>query len=153
MRIITRGAVIGSALMSIALFGTGIASADDYAGKTYSEASQALSNAGKTGVISTVVGGKLPTDDCLVTSSHPASFVRDEDGDFTHASGEVMLALNCNAAFASAKSPGNSVASPEGRAAKEHDESMTWRRQNPEWCVQMEKDHPEWAPLEGCHDN
>ena len=136
------------------MFGSGVAAADDYAGKTYGDASSALSGAGMTGVISTVIGAKLPTDECVVTSSQTAPFVRDVDGGFERAGREVMLALNCNAPVASANAPGNSAASPEGRAAVKLTESPTWRRQHPEWCAEEVTEHPELAPyLTGCYDS
>ena len=50
-------AVAASALM--ALFGTGVAAADDYAGQTYADASSAASDAGQTVVVAGRVGDKL----------------------------------------------------------------------------------------------
>jgi hypothetical protein len=149
-KLIACSAVAGAATM----FGSGVAVADDYAGKTYADASETLSNAGRTGVISTVIGGKLPMDECMVTSSQPAPFVRDVDGGFERADREVMLSLNCNAAVASATAPGNSAASPEARAAIKLTESPTWRRQHPEWCAETATKHPESVPyLNGCFES
>ena len=50
-------AVAASALM--ALFGTGVAAADDYAGQTYADASSAASDAGLKVVVASRVGDKL----------------------------------------------------------------------------------------------
>ncbi len=58
-------AVAASALM--ALFGTGVAAADDYAGQTYADASSAASDAGLTVVVAGRVGDKVAQDECLVT--------------------------------------------------------------------------------------
>ena len=65
-------AVAASALM--ALFGTGVAAADDYAGQTYADASSAASDAGQTVVVAGRVGDKVAQDDCIVTSSQTAPF-------------------------------------------------------------------------------
>jgi hypothetical protein len=153
-KLIARGpAVVGAATVSIVMFGSGVAAADDYAGQTYADASSALSDAGMTGIISTVVGSRLPIDECLVTHSRMAPFVRDVGDAFAHTGSEVLLSLNCNAAVASANAPGNSAGSSVGSAAKKKQESIEWRSRNPEWCALTESEHPEWAPLEGCHQS
>jgi hypothetical protein len=109
---------VGAAAAAVAMFGTGIAAADDYAGQTYADASSAASDAGQTVVVANRVGDKLPQDECIVTRSWDAPFVRDVEGSFGHASDEVELSLNCNGGYATAAKPGNSLASPEGREAK-----------------------------------
>ena len=43
------------------------------------------------------------------------SFATSIGGEFGHADGEVLLALNCNRGAATATTPGASLASPEGR--------------------------------------
>jgi hypothetical protein len=107
-------AVAASACM--ALFGSGVAAADDYAGQTYADASAAASEAGQTVVVAARVGDKLSQDDCLVTRSQTAPFADADDG--SHVDGQVQLYLNCNAGYATATTPGSSMGSPEGRAAK-----------------------------------
>jgi hypothetical protein len=107
-------AVAASALM--ALFGTGVAAADDYAGQTYADASSAASDAGQTVVVAGRVGDKLSQDDCLVTRSQAAPFVSANDG--AHYDSKVQFYLNCNGGYATATNPGASLASPEGREAK-----------------------------------
>jgi hypothetical protein len=107
-------AVAASALM--ALFGTGVAAADDYAGQTYADASSAASDAGQTVVVAGRVGDKVGQDDCIVTRSQTAPFASANDG--AHYSDQVQFYLNCNAGYASANTPGPSLASPEGREAK-----------------------------------
>jgi hypothetical protein len=107
-------AVAASAVM--ALFGTGVAAADSYAGQTYADASSAASDAGQSVVVAARVGDKLAQDDCLVTRSQTAPFSSADDG--SHRSGEVQFYLNCNGGYATANTPGASVASPEGREAK-----------------------------------
>jgi hypothetical protein len=107
-------AVAASALM--ALFGTGVASADDYAGQTYADASSAASDAGLTVVVASRVGDQVSQDDCMVTSSQTAPFLHGDE--FAHVEDTVMFNLNCNESFASATDPGPSLASPAGREAK-----------------------------------
>ena len=112
--------VIGSgaigALAFSAVLGTGVASADDYAGQSYADASSAASDAGATVVVAARVGDKVAQDDCLVTRSQTAPFASANDG--VHVSDTVQFYLNCNSGVASATSPGNSLASEAGRAAK-----------------------------------
>ena len=107
-------AVAASALM--ALFGTGVAAADDYAGQTYADASSAASDAGATVIIASRVGDKVAQDDCIVTSSQNAPFIHGDD--FVHVADTVQFNLNCNGGYATANTPGPSMASPEGREAK-----------------------------------
>jgi hypothetical protein len=100
----------------MALFGTGVAAADDYAGQTYSDASSAASDAGLSVVVASRVGDKLSQDECLVTRSQTAPFASANDG--AHVDGQVQFYLNCNGGYATATNPGASLASPEGREAK-----------------------------------
>jgi hypothetical protein len=111
---ITAGAVSASAV-SMAVFGTGVAAADDYAGQTYADATSALSKASLKGVIATRVGNALADDQCIVTHSEKAPWIKGDK--FAAVKDTVLLNLNCNATVASATTPGNSAASPEGRAA------------------------------------
>ena len=94
---------------------TGVAHADAYAGQTYADASAALSNAKLKGVIATRAGDTLPTDQCIVTRTEKAPWIKGTS--FAVVSDTVLLFLNCNATVASATQSGNSAASPEGRAA------------------------------------
>ena len=107
---------VGTAAVSMAFFGTGVAAADDYAGQTYADASSAASDAGQTVIVASRVGDKLAQDECIVTSSQSASFIHGDD--FAHVSDTVLFNLNCNGGYATAANPGNSLASPEGREAK-----------------------------------
>lgn len=113
--------VVGSgaigALAVSALLGGGVASADDYAGQTYSDASSAASDSGQTVVVAARVGDKLSQDDCLVERSQTAPFASANDG--AHVSDTVQFYLNCAGAVATATSSGMSAGSPEGRAAKQ----------------------------------
>ena len=58
-KLIVAGAgAFGLAAASLALFGAGVAAADDYAGQSYSDASSAASDAGLTVVIASRVGSR-----------------------------------------------------------------------------------------------
>jgi hypothetical protein len=113
--VLAAGTAVAASAMT-ALFGTGVAAADDYAGQTYSDASSAAEDAGQTVIVASRVGDKAAQDDCIVTSSQTAPFLHGDD--FAHVSDTVMFNLNCNAGYATANTPGPSLASPEGREAK-----------------------------------
>ena len=113
--VLSAGSVV-AASACMGLFGTGVATADDYAGQTFSDASSAASSAGQTVVVAARVGDKLSQDECLVTRSQTAPFNSANDG--AHVSGQVQFYLNCNGGYATATNPGASLASPEGREAK-----------------------------------
>ncbi len=117
--IVIGSGAIGALALSTAL-GTGVASADDYAGQTYSDASSAASDAGQTVVVAARVGDKVDQGDCLVTRSQTAPFASANDG--VHVSDTVQFYLNCNGGVATATTPGNSLASEAGRAAKAAEE-------------------------------
>jgi hypothetical protein len=104
------------ALALSTVFGTGVASADDYAGKSYSDASSAAGDAGLTVVVAARVGDKVSQDDCVVTRSQTAPFASANDG--AHVASTVQFYLNCNGGYATAGKPGPSLGSPEGRSAK-----------------------------------
>jgi hypothetical protein len=108
---------VGVAAASFAALGSGTASAiNEYAGQTYADAAQAISDSGQSAVIATRVGSFLPTDQCQVTGSRSANFL---DSSGTNPGGQVLLYLNCNNSFAAAGVPGNSIGSPEGRQARQ----------------------------------
>src|SRR5690349_12299120 len=109
---------IGAAGVALGLFGAGVASAaPDVVGMTYGDAVSQIEDGGGTAKISVTVGDRQDAmGDCLVTNATDAPFIRDNDGEFGHADGEVLLALNCNRGAATAGVPGASAASPEGRA-------------------------------------
>jgi hypothetical protein len=106
---------VGATAVSMAFFGTGIAAADDYAGQKYSDASSAISGAGMKAVIASRAGDTLSDDNCIVTHSQSAPWIKGDS--FSPVTDTVLVYLNCNATVANAKEPGNSAGSPEGRAA------------------------------------
>jgi hypothetical protein len=140
-KLIARGAaVVVATAVSMAVFGSGAAMADYLVGKTYEDASAEIEgNWNATAIIATVVGARLPTDECIVTR-----WQRN-----TNDHNRIMFSLNCNAGVASATAPGNSAASPEGRAVKEEQEAEAWRStaDGQVWCKENERAHPDLA---GC---
>jgi hypothetical protein len=106
---------VSAAAVSMAFFGTGIAAADDYSGQTYGDASKAISDAGKKAVIASRAGDTLSDDQCMVSHAQSAPWIKGDN--FSPVTDTVLVYLNCNATVASAKDPGNSAGSPEGRAA------------------------------------
>lgn len=115
---LVRGVVAaGGAAALLAVFGTGSAAAiNEYEGQTYAEAANAIAQSGGTPKISSKVGSFLPTERCIVSGSHNASFL---DSSGNNPGGVVLLDLNCNYMFALPGVPGNSRYSPEGKAAYE----------------------------------
>jgi hypothetical protein len=107
--------VIAMTAISTTVLTPGTAAADDYAGQKYSDVTSALADSDLTGVISTRTGDLVNEDDCVVTSSEKAPWIKGDD--FAPVTDTVLLNLNCNAGVASAKTSGNSKASPEGKAA------------------------------------
>jgi hypothetical protein len=100
------------------LLSTGVAqagSAPNVVGQKYSDASSAISGAGMHPVVSTVVGDQKAWPDCLVANQVARSVAPPENSSGS-ATEEVLVSLNCDAAAASAKSPGYSAASPEAKA-------------------------------------
>src|SRR5882757_363474 len=101
-------AVVGGAMVSVALFGSGDASASDgLTGKTYDFASSYISENNGTPVVGTVSGDQLATGDCIVASWHRSTFLNssgenDRKKDF-------VFNLNCNNPIASPGKPGNSL--------------------------------------------
>ena len=133
-KIIISASTVGAAGVAgaLGLFGAGIASAaPDVVGMTYTDAVSAIEDGGGTAKISVTVGDRQDAmGDCLVTNATDAPFVRDPDGAFGHADGEVLLALNCNRGAATATTPGASLASPEGRAFQAKAEEQAAAEQN-----------------------
>jgi beta-lactam-binding protein with PASTA domain len=95
--------------------GAGIAAAaPDVVGQTYRDAKNTIQGQGAAVVIATRTGGMVDEDKCIVTNAwdKPSGTAIGEGP-----SNQVLVALNCNAAVASAGSAGPSAASPEGRQA------------------------------------
>jgi hypothetical protein len=107
-----------AALAALAISGSGVAAAatTDVTGQKYSDAQSALSSAGFTPVVETVVGDKNAWPDCVVTRAQKRT-VQPPENSSGSATNEMLVSLNCEAGVATATTPGNSAASPEGRAA------------------------------------
>ncbi|WP_019973069.1 hypothetical protein [Mycobacterium sp. 141] len=102
--------------VSLALCGVAQASSPNVVGQKYGDASTTLSGAGYTPVVRSTVGDRLAWSDCVVTNQvdHTEPAPVNSDGS---AVSQTLVSLNCDAAVASATTPGNSLGSPEGRAA------------------------------------
>ena len=95
--------------------GAGIAAAvPDVVGQTYADAKNTIQQTGAAVIIATRTGELASQDECIVAQAWDKPNV---SGQRTAPKNEVWVALNCNAAVASASSPGNSAAGPEGRQA------------------------------------
>lgn len=119
------GAGCAVALGAAALIGSGVAGASvapNVVGHKYSDATDALSNAGFKPIVSTTVGDHLQRADCMVTNQVQRT-VQPPQNSSGSATNEVLLSLNCESAVASAGSPGNSAGSPVGSQARASQEA------------------------------
>jgi len=117
IRPVRRGSAVAAALAALAISGTGVAAAaTDVTGQKYSDAHGALSSAGLKPVVETVVGDQKAWPDCVVTRAQKRT-VQPPENSGGSATNEMLVSLNCEAGIATATTPGNSAASPEGRAA------------------------------------
>src|SRR6201991_3169875 len=113
------GVAIASAAVAAVLVAAGpaqAASSPTVVGQKYSDAKGALASAGYSIVISTTVGDEQARDDCVVTHQQDRT-VPPPENTGASATKQTLLSLDCDAAVASATKAGNSLASPQGRAA------------------------------------
>jgi hypothetical protein len=106
-------------IAALALAGSGVAvanSSSDVTGQKYSDAQSALSSAGMKPVVESTVGDQKAWPDCIVTHVQKRT-VEPPENSSGSATNEMLVSLNCEAPIASATTPGNSAASPEGKAA------------------------------------
>jgi hypothetical protein len=110
-------AAVAFAALAISGGGVAVASSDpNVAGQKYSDAQTALSTAGLKPVVESTVGDKKSWPDCVVTHAQKRT-VQPPPNSGGSATNQMLVSLNCNADVASATAPGNSAASPEGKAA------------------------------------
>lgn len=125
--------VVVATLSAMTTLGTGVSSAKDpYVGQTYAYAAGKISDRGGNPVIMTVVGSQLATNDCIVTSWRKSSYAKKDH--FDHEK-KVLLSLNCASKLAHGGAPGNSLASPEGRAEKAIEEKAERINNKPAICM------------------
>lgn len=134
--------VVGAAMLSVAMFGSGVASADGLIGKSYDEAAGWISSHNGKPVIATVSGSQLETDACIVTSWHMSNFL-DSNGENSRAT-EFLLHLNCNNRLASPGHPGNSLMTPEGAQAKNDQLQAAKINKNPGHC-ELSDEKAKWC--------
>lgn len=125
-----------ASVLSLA-FGPGMASADAWTGKTYSDVVAQISKQRGTPVVATVSGSVLELDDCIVTSWQQSIFLG-TDGTNSRPR-EYRLNLNCNNAVATPGHPGNSVMTPVGAKAKEDQTNAANINNDPGWCKKSEE--------------
>jgi hypothetical protein len=101
---------------SLVLSAVAQASSPNVVGQKYGDASGTLSGAGYTPVVQTTVGDHLERSSCVVTHQQDRTTQPPENSGGS-AVNQTLVSLNCDASVASATTPGNSLASPEGRAA------------------------------------
>jgi hypothetical protein len=120
MRVLTLGVgLAASVAVTSVLFDAGVAQAagaPDVVGQTYSNAQTAITGAGLTPVISTIVGDQLTQPNCQVINTVPRTVPAPENTAGSPTS-QLLVSLNCDAAVASATKPGFSAASPQGASA------------------------------------
>jgi hypothetical protein len=92
-------------------------------GMKYADALQEIKDAGGKARIVTRVGDQLVEDECIVSNVWDSSFLRIDKADRD----EVSVALNCAGGYATATSPGASVASTLGREAKLEADREVWK--------------------------
>ncbi|PXX07235.1 hypothetical protein [Mycolicibacterium moriokaense] len=117
-RSILGASATAAAIAVLGLAGSGVAAAatTDVTGQKYSDAQSALSSAGLKPVVEIVVGDRKSWPDCVVTRAQSRT-VPPPANSGGSATKEMLVSLNCEASIASATAPGNSAASPEGKAA------------------------------------
>ncbi|WP_067843419.1 hypothetical protein [Mycolicibacterium wolinskyi] len=138
MRLLVRTlCAIAGSVMLMAFLGTGTGSAKDpLVGMTYADAAAKIGEWKAEPVISTVIGGILATDDCIVTNWQRAGFL---DSSGKKRGGTILVNLNCNDKVASAGKPGNSVATAEGKAVKAVRDRAKFFNDNPDWCEKNDR--------------
>lgn len=135
---------VGAAILSVTVFGSGVASGDPYTGKTYDEAAATISKYNGNAVIGAVNGDQLATGDCIVTSSHKSKFLN-SSGKNDRAK-DIVLNLNCNNKVAEPGHPGNSAMSPQGLKAKKDIQAAATINKNPALC-QKSEDFATWCEV------
>jgi hypothetical protein len=106
------GAALALTVSGVAVAG----SPPNVTGQKYSDAQTAITGAGFTPVIQSTVGDQLTWPNCVVTRTQQRTVQPPQNSSGTAVT-QLLVSLNCNAGIASATTPGNSAASPEGKAA------------------------------------
>lgn len=109
-------AAAGLAILALAGSGVAAATTPSVVGQKYSDASSAISSAGLTPVVQSTVGDQKAWPDCIVTRTQRRT-VQPPANSTGSAANQVLVSLNCEAGVATATQPGNSMGSPEGKAA------------------------------------
>jgi hypothetical protein len=119
MRVRTVSGGLAAGALAAGVFGAGVAQAGgapNVVGETYSTAQTAITAAGLTPVISTIVGDQLTQPNCQVVNTVSRTVPAPENTSGSPTS-QLLISLNCDAPVASATKPGFSAASPQGVSA------------------------------------
>jgi hypothetical protein len=129
----------------------GIAAADEDAlkGMTYADASALVAKQSSSAkiVIQTVVGSLLQRDNCTVSRSKKTEIL---DGTGKKSGETYLINLDCNGVLATAGTPGGSAVSPEGKPAKEKQQTLEYLNAHPDWCNETAENHKNCANF--CND-
>lgn len=152
--------IIGVGAVTITIFacavslGAGTATAvPDVVGKRYSDAKASLSAANLTPVVATVVGDRVPRDQCFVVSTSQIAFL-DQSGASKH--NVVQVNLSCYTKPATASNPGlsaaNNAADAEAVRRTSNEETEAWQRSadGQKWCAEAQDEHPDWGHIPWC---
>lgn len=131
------------------------ASADDLdvIGMKYWQARTAISQENMTPVVGTVLGDRLPQNDCVVVGLSTVT-KRDSSGEATGRP-EVKVNLNCYKQ-ADGKAPGfaagDSGMTAEAVRTKRAEADLEWKQSEAgrKYCENRYAEHPEWAPDADC---
>jgi hypothetical protein len=156
-RIVTVAGAAVAACASLLVLSSGIAGADDpdVLGMSYGTAKGLISQANMKPVVKSVVGDRLPQNQCYVVGVSKVT-VRDSSG---QASSQPVLrvALSCYKADGKGEQPGFSAGNfgPSAEAVRAQDEAAAkkWKQTNPEgieYCKTRGEKHPDWAPDPDC---
>lgn len=142
----------GAAALALTL-NCGIAAAEpSVIGKQYGEAKGILSQASLVPVVATVVGDRVPQDQCFVVSTSKVT-ARDSSGSPT--TNQIQVNLSCYARPADRVTPGFSRAnaSPDAKAVRTaaDEASRKWKQSSDgqAWCAETLAEHPDWT-IDGC---
>ena len=137
------GVAVGGCVW-MALLSTGAAAADpapDVIGAVLS-GERSPGSAGYTTEVATVVGDRLPQDECRVvsTSKLPGSSTWN------------LIQVNLNCYPSGGFSAGDNMPVAEAIRDAEEQETLEWKASagGQKWCQQTAIEHPEWVPISGC---
>lgn len=138
------GAIVFTAISALATtVATPAEAKDPLVGQTYAYAAGKIADWHGTAVVASVVGDVLDRDKCTVASWRKTKPL--DDSGTPSGPSSYLLNLNCNLGVASTAGPGNSVATPEGKAAQYISDKAARLNNDPGWCEKSAKNHKNCA--------